>query len=132
MTLVFRLPGSHQQTCHSPAQRWAHFLDNPRFYPLVIIDMHQRMRRCTAMYQAFKSAAWVRAKTLTPIARTETPAHKQSATGIQRPHELGLPSAETCLSEPCPAHARGLKFGHAGVRIALAAGDIDEVADALI
>src|SRR5476649_588894 len=101
---VFHSPGFHRQTGHSPAQRWARFLGNPRCYPLVVINVHKRVRRRGTMYQAFQGTAGVGAKTLAPIARPETPAQKQSTASVERPHELRLPGAEMCFAEACPTH----------------------------
>lgn len=51
------------------------------------------------MDKAFQGATGIYTKALAPITGAETPADELPTTGIERPHELRLPTAKVPLTE---------------------------------
>ena len=63
-------------------------------YPLVIIDSNDGVGRRGAAYHAPQRVAGVGAEALALVADAEAPPGPLTATGVEGPHELRIPSAE--------------------------------------
>lgn len=62
---------------------------------------------------------------LSPVAGPEASAQALAPAGVQGPHELRAPGAEMRLAKTRTPHTGRSVFGHGGIGVALADGNVD-------